>query len=127
MYTEDDARPSGEQTTGAAFEEEMRIKVAGEFNDAKEFLKGFHSQCVDRYEAYNNGRSYDSLKKKNEFPVPFLKRQVDRFVVYCLDKLYWKNEPCTIVGTEEADREDAQVKQELMKFQDKKDKMYSKN
>jgi hypothetical protein len=118
LYEGDNAQPS--------YEEKMLKRVSDNLSSAKTFLKDFHQQYVDRHKLYFNALSYDDLKKENEFPTSFMQEQVDSFVGYVMDKLFYKHRPCTVVGVEDTDKADAEAKQSLMDWQDYRDKMYSK-
>lgn len=108
------------------FEEKILKRVQRDFSDASDFMRDFHKGCVERYELYHHANKYEDLKKVNEFPVPFLQQQVDDAVADICDKLFYKNRPCTLVGVEETDKEDADVKQSLFDWQDYKDGLRAK-
>jgi hypothetical protein len=118
VYEDEEISPS--------FEEEMKRRVRDDFNNAKQFLTRYHKSCQEVYETYHNSGDYENLRKKNRFPVPFLQHQVDVATSYMMDKLWYKGRPCTVVGREETDKKDASAKQDMLAWQDYKDKMYSK-
>ena len=109
-----------------AYEERIRNKITKDFNDAETFLRSYHDYCRDAYEMYNNARTYESLRKNHRFPSPLVQQHIDDFVANLMDKIWYNNRPCTIVGREETDKADAHAKQEMMNYQDYEDDMYSK-
>ena len=119
-YTDDDERDM------ESYPERMLKRCQTDFANAKTFLTKFHAACVASYEWYHNAQRYEDLKTKSRFPVPFFQQQVDTFAAYILDKLFYKNRPCTVVGREDTDKEDANAKQELMAYQDDRDRIYHK-
>ena len=105
------------------FEAAMLQRVKSDFQEAGQFLKTMHGNMVEAFEAYHNARSYEDLRKKNRFPMPIVQKLVDQFVAHILDKMFYANKPCTVVGVEEADKADAEAKQEMIAWQDRKDKI----
>lgn len=120
LQTEDDTIPSN------PFEGEMVERVKKDFNEAEQWLRPLHRFCVQAFEGYHNARTYEDLRKKNKFPVPVIQTLVDQYVAHVTDKLFYANRPCTVVGVEEDDKADAEVKQEMIAFQDRKDGMTTK-
>lgn len=110
----------------APFEEKISKRVDSDFEKAKEFLADFHTQCVASYEHYFNASLYIDMKKKNKFPMPFFQQMVDDFKSYLSDKLFYKNQPCTVVPSEDSDKGDADAKQDLFKWMDYKDNIEGK-
>lgn len=119
-YIDDDERDA------ESYPERMLKKCQADFANAKTFLNKFHTICVAAYEWYHNAQQYDSLKVKSRFPVPFFQQQIDTFAAYILDKLFYKNRPCTVVGREDTDKGDASAKQDMMAYQDDQDRIYHK-
>lgn len=109
-----------------AFESALVKEWAEDFTAAQRFLDPFHKACVDAYERYHNALQYENLKKSNKFPTTLYQEQIDNFVSYVMDKLFYKNRPCTVVGTEDTDQPDADAKQEMLDWQDYKDRIYNK-
>ncbi len=107
-------------------EKRMLERVNADFSDATQFLTTFHQNCVDAYQMYHNASRYYDLKKESLVPVPFFQEQIDTFVVSMQEKLFFKNRPCTVVGREDTDKEDAAAKQDMLDYQDQQDKIYSK-
>ncbi len=108
------------------FEAKMLKIVQDDFANAKTFMDKYHRGLVDFYKFYHNAKEYQDLKKKDKFPMPFIQEQVDEFVADNMDTLYYKNRPCNMMGVEESDKEDAEVKQKMLDWQDYKDKIYQK-
>ena len=88
---------------------------------AEKFMRAFHDECKDRYTMYYSARNYEDLKTKNRFPDPFFQDQIDKFVSWNMEKLFYKGKPCTVTGVEEEDKEDAEAKQAMIAWQDYKD------
>lgn len=105
------------------FESDMILRIKNDFNEAKQFLGPLHRKCTEAYEAYHNAGSYEDLKRKNRFPMPIVQKFVDKFVSHTIDKMFYADKPCTVVGVEETDKADAEAKQEMMQWQDRKDLM----
>ena len=116
----------GEFNPKEAYEEKLRSLVSKDFSNAKSFLHDVHNQCVESYQSYYNAQSYEDLRKENRFPVSMTQRRVDEFKGNMLDKIFYKNRPCTIIGREETDKEDADAKQEMLDYHDYQDKIYNK-
>lgn len=108
------------------FEQEMLKRVVQDFRDAKKFLDPYHRLVDEIYEHYHNARRFQSMRKNYLFPVPLIQEFCDQFVAHMQDKVWYKSRPCTIVGREETDKSDANVKQEMLDYQDYKDDMYAK-
>lgn len=104
--------------TKADFEAKMLRIVNKDIERAKKFLNGYHDQCVERHRYYHNARLYDDYNAKNLFPVSFFQEQVDVFTSDLMDKLFYKNEPCTMVGRKTAEPKDVELKQQMMDYQD---------
>ena len=118
----DDLAVPAEQNE-STFEAKMLQRVKREFSDSKEHVRKWHHECREMDRLYHNEQDYEQMKSARLFPVPFLKQQVDQFVADMLDKLYYRNQPCTLTGREEDDKGDAQAKQEMMNYQDLADDM----
>jgi len=116
-----------EDVDGDSFIEKMRERVKVDFKEAEQFLNSFHHRCVDAFTEYHNAANYESLRKVNKFPYPLLQTLVDTFVSHVLDKLFYRNRPCTIVGVEQTDEADAEAKQDMMNWQDYQDNIYGKS
>lgn len=108
------------------FEGAMIERVKRDFNEAEQWLRPLHLFCVEAFEAYHNARTYEDLRKKNRFPMPVVQVNVDQYVAHTIDKMFFANKPCTVIGVEEDDKADAEVKQEMIAFQDRKDGMTTK-
>jgi hypothetical protein len=120
---EDTQLHSDEEVSVDPFEQEMLDRVKSDFKEAEQFLKPLHAQCVEAFEAYHNAGTYEDLKRKNRFPMPVVQTLVDKFVSHTIDKMFYANKPCTVIGVEESDKQDAEAKQEMIAWQDRKDKM----
>lgn len=119
---EDDA---GEGET--SFLDKLRARILDDRAKAKFFLDGFHNYCRDMYQYYHNAENYVSLRKQNKFPMPVIQEDTDMFVADSRDKLFYNNEPCSMIGREDTDKNDAAVKQEMMEYQDQEgDSLYAK-
>ena len=101
-------------------------QVNKDFKRAEEYLRTFHKQCVDRYAHYTAPGSDSNPNKDKSFPVPFITEQVDTFVSEAMEKIWYKDEPCSIYGRNESDKSDADAKREFMKYQDDTDNLHSK-
>ena len=109
------------------YEAKMLKRGQADFTNATEFLHNLHAACVTSYEFYHNAAKYEDLKKKKRFPMPFFQEQIDTFAAYLMDKLFYKDQPCRIVGRDEDTKdEDVTAKQELMSYQDTRDDLYGK-
>ncbi len=123
-----------EQQDVGTFEEKMRDRVNADYSEAKEFLRPFHQSCITHYNRYFNARNYTNYKKSNKFPYPYAQYMEDRFVSFMVDKLFFKDRPCTIVASDTTDtetsnntaKEEADVKQEVFNWMDYKDKIRTK-
>ncbi|MCK5018534.1 MAG: hypothetical protein KAS32_15850, partial [Candidatus Peribacteraceae bacterium] len=100
------------------FEERMLRRVMDDEKDGEHYLARYHEWCKQMYYFYFNAQNYDELKKKNLFPSTAIQEDVDQFVADARDKLFYANRPCTIYGREEADKADAEAKQDMMNYQD---------
>lgn len=109
-----------------SYEDHILQTVKKDYAEATKFMDGFHRECQDYSRSYNNFYDYESLKDKERFPVPFLREQIDSFVADAMDKLYYKNKPCSIVPREESDKEDADAKQSYVDWLDQEDHIYLK-
>lgn len=107
-------------------EAKLLKQIMDEYGEAQKFMAPFHRTVVDRREMYFNALRFDRYKQKKQVPTTFFQQQIDGFVAWMMEKLWYKNRPCTIVGVEDSDAGDADAKQELMDWQDYKDKMHSK-
>ena len=61
------------------------------------FLKGYHRRCKKYHEMYHNAERYQEYEQKRLFPVSFFQEQIDLATSELMDKLYYKNQPCTLV------------------------------
>jgi hypothetical protein len=115
-YSVDDPTPEG-----------RAVKIVREdFSAAKQYLRDFHEECVDRHEHYFAPAIQKNIKKVKTFPVPFTTEQVDQFVADNIEKLWYKDEPCSIYGRNDQDKRDADVKREFMSYQDDSDDIEEK-
>jgi|GEM_PF-4995255 len=112
-----------ERLASDPFEAKIIQRVMADFAEAEEWLREVHQSCFEAFEAFHNARSYADLKKKNQFPMPIVQTNVEQYVSHLMDKLMYAGKPCTVIGVEEGDKEDAEAKQEMMAFQDRKDNM----
>ena len=107
--------------------EEKAIKtVKRDFGRAEKYLDTFHKQCIDRYAHYTAPGMDSNLNKDKYFPVPFITEQVDTFVAESMEKVWHKDQPCSIYGRNPADKADADAKREFMKYQDDVDDLHPK-
>jgi hypothetical protein len=100
--------------------------VKRDMKKARDYLDEWHRQCVERHKHYIAPGLEVNILKNDNFPVPFTTEQVDQFVADCMEKLWYKNEPCAIFGRNDTDKEDADVKREFMKYQDVEDEIEAK-
>ena len=100
--------------------------VKRDFNRASKYLEDFHKAGVDRYKHYIAPGMSTNLDKDKSFPVPFTTEQVDTLIADMMEKIWYKDEPCSIYGPNEEDISDADAKREFMKYQDDKDDLHSK-
>ena len=126
MVDEEVLDESSDEADISTFEDEMRERILADFAEAEDYMDPFHQACLERHQMYHNAHAYEDLRKKSKFPMPFYQEQIDVFVADLSDKLFYKNRPCTVSGVEEKDKEDAAVKQEMLDWQDFKDKVYRK-
>lgn len=115
-----------EESEELSFEEALTQRVERDFADAKQYLDGYHRWCNEARNMYFNAKDYIDLRLKNVFPIPLVQEFTDQFVAHIRDKLFYANRPATVVGMEETDKGDADAKQEVMNWQDYKDKLHSK-
>lgn len=104
----------------------MLQRVKEDERDADDFQDAFRRQCIEAYQAYNNAQDFVGLRKKNKFPVAVIQKLVDLFRADMQDKLWYAGRPCTLIGVEDTDSEDAKVKQDFLDWQDDQDAMYRK-
>jgi len=105
-------------------------KVLKDFERSEEFLRPFHTECLERYEHYRSSQlstNIHSREKNNRFPVPFTTEQVNSLVKRVREKLFYKNRPCSIYGREKTDEREAVAKREMFDYQDSEDEIESKN
>jgi hypothetical protein len=115
----------GEQV--AATQEQRAIEtVKNDFSRAEEYLKNFHKQGIERYKHYVAPGEEINLKKDGIFPVPFITEQVDTSTADAMEKLWHKDEPCSIYGANPDDKADADAKREYMRYQDDRDGIHEK-
>lgn len=108
------------------FEVKLLERVREDYASAKQFSKGFHDECNEMYAHYHNARHFVSLRKVNRFPMPIIQEDSDVFVADINDKLWFADRPCTLRPAEEADADDAKLKQEMLNYQDKVDDVKTK-
>ena len=113
-------------TTERSFLERVKQRMIDDRAHSKTFLTGYHEWCIRMYEYYHNSENYVNLRKKNRFPSTAIQKDIDVFVSDTRDKLFYANRPCTIIGREDDDKEDGEVKQEFMDYQDAEDYIFSK-
>ena len=124
--TSENITPTDSDGEVIGFEQEMLRIVQRDYKAGLKFMDKFYRACNMAYQAYYSANQYTDLRKKNKFPMPFFQDQIDTFVDYMMDKIYYKDQPCTIVGTEETDKGDANAKQALFNWQDHKDGIKAK-
>lgn len=100
--------------------------VNRDYGQAKQYLSTWHKSCNERYQHYRAAGLDSNILGNNKFPIPFTSEQVDQLRADMIEKLWYKNKPCSIYGRNEADRLDAAVKSDFMEFLDKQDDIYSK-
>jgi hypothetical protein len=103
----------------------LRI-VNNDFDRSRNYLKNFHQGCIERYKHYRAPGMQINILKQDNFPVPFTTEQIDQFTADMMDKLWFKNEPCTIYGRNKDDTSDADAKRDFMDYQDDKDNLKKK-
>ncbi len=107
--------------------DEKAIKqVKKDFDRAEKYLDKFHKQCIDRYAHYIAPGMDSNPDKDKYFPVPFITEQVDTFVAESMEKIWHKDEPCSMFGRNLSDKSDADAKREFMKYQDDVDGLHFK-
>ena len=128
-YDEDSVREeveSPEVLEPSAFEQKMLERVNADFEAAEEYMRPLHEKCVIIYSWYHNAGRYVDLKKENQFPTTFFQEQIDTFASTMLDKLFYKDRPCTLIPVPKTNKPDADVKQDMLQWQDYKDKIRTK-
>lgn len=100
--------------------------VKRDFTEAQEYLKKFHQQGVDRYEHYIAPGKETNTAKDKSFPVPFTTEQVDTLTADMIEKLFYKDEPCSMHGRNDQDKADADVKRQFFSYQDEVDEIEDK-
>ena len=100
--------------------------VRRDFRKASSYLDNWHKQCIERYKHYIAPGSEKNILSDKKFPVPFTTEQVDQFVADSMEKLFYKNEPCSLYGRNDGDKDDANAKREFMKYQDEVDDIEEK-
>ena len=106
---------------------EKAVKIVKrDFDRAEKYLATFHKQCVDRYDHYTAPGKDSNPNKDKYFPVPFVTEQVDTFVAESMEKIWHKDQPCSIYGRNESDKADADAKREFMRYQDDVDNLHEK-
>ena len=100
--------------------------VRRDFRKAGRYLDKWHKECIERYKHYVAPGLEKNILKAKQFPVPFTTEQVDQFVADSMDKLFYKNEPCSLYGRNEEDKDDADTKREFIKYQDEVDNIQDK-
>ncbi|NIP54696.1 MAG: hypothetical protein GWN14_17370, partial [candidate division Zixibacteria bacterium] len=113
-------------------EDEMTIeriaveRVRKDYKLAKDYLIDWHRECLERYKHYRAPGLSKNILKDNQFPVPFTTEQVDQLRADMMDKLWYKNKPCSIFGRNEEDKSDADAKRKFMDYQDEEDSIFEK-
>lgn len=111
-----------------SWEERAVKRVLDDFKASKDFLASFHDECLDRYEHYRAPKVERNVNfsKMQKFPVPFTTEQVNTLKARVMQKLFFRNKPCSIYGQEKTDERDAEAKRELFEYQDRIDGIESK-
>lgn len=126
-YSEDSVREQyPEVIEPASFEKQILERVNADFDAAKEYMKPLHEKCVTVYGWYHNAGRYVDLKQQSQFPTAFFQEQIDTFAASMMDKLFYKDKPCTLIPVPETNKPDAEVKQAMLQWQDYKDKIRTK-
>lgn len=107
-------------------DDKLAQRVSKDFERAKSYLKGFHADCIDRHQHYVAPGLQTNLDADKTFPNPFITEQVDTLVSNMMEKLTYKDEPCSIIGHNDTDKEDADVKRQFMKYKDDVDGVQEK-
>ena len=81
-----------------------------DFASAKTWCDDYHAWCVEKDDEYHNARNFDGLNVDNKFPDTSIQEDIDHFVADARFKLFNGTRPCTIVGREKTDKEDAEAK-----------------
>jgi len=120
-----DKDTQAEERDNLPFETFVLKTVQSDFDSAQRHMRDLHAKMLTYYKQYHNNR-YGEARADNEAARhPFLQEQVDQFVSDAMEKLWFKNQPCTVVPVEASDQQDAQAKQELMDWQNDRDRLYS--
>ncbi len=124
--TTEELDPPDYSSGTSGFEEAMLQRILKDINEAQSFTQTWHRSCVDSYRQYFIASQYEDIKKVNKFPVSYYQQKIDETAAYAMDKLFYRDRPCTLVGREETDKQDATSKQEMLNWQDYKDMIRSK-
>ena len=100
--------------------------VKRDFERAEKHLKNFHKQCVDRYHHYVAPGLETNIEKDKSFPTPFATEQIDTLTADMMEKLWYKDQPCSIYGRNKSDSKDSDAKRAFMLYQDDADDSHSK-
>ena len=115
-----------ETTIEVTPERRAATTVKRDFEEAREYLNKFHKHCNDMWAHYIAPSQQSNPHKDKTFPVPFVTEQCDQFVADCYEKLFYKDEPCSIYGRNDTDKADADAKRSFIKYQDKQDEIKDK-
>lgn len=107
--------------------EERAVAIVNcDYERSKKYLKTFHRQCVDRYHHYVAPGLETNINKDRSFPTPFATEQIDTLKADMMEKLWYKDRPCSIYGRNPADSKDSDAKRAFMAYQDDVDDAHSK-
>lgn len=114
------------ESTAHPFEIEIRDRIKEDYKNAKKFLEPMHRKMRDHLASCRNASQFTSLRKDNKFPVPYMQAKTDQAAADFTDKLFYADTPCTLVGREGTDKQDADAKQAMIRYQDEEDGIYLK-
>lgn len=122
----DDFFETDETTSATTTELKAVLTVKRDFQQAQTFLDKFHKQGVERYKHYVAPGLESRIEKDRSFPVPFTTEQIDTLTADMMEKLFYKDEPCSMYGRNDDDKDDAEAKRKFIKYQDEIDDIEDK-
>jgi hypothetical protein len=121
-FTEDQSQVSEVDS----FEAEILARIKADYERAKTYRQQTQLLVLEHEQQYNNSARLEELKVTSAFPLPIAQQLCDQLRSYMLDKLYFAERPCRIVGTEDQDKQDAEAKQAMSDWQDYRDDIKQK-
>lgn len=109
-----------------SFEAFVYKVVEEDLAEAKRFIGDYHRQCDQIMHEYTAALRFESIRSQNRFPMPIIQRDIDTFVADAMERIWYFNRPVRIVPAADTTPEEADLKQELLEYQNMKDNVRRK-